>query len=154
MHGDVLCCGAAFLLLGCKPDALWFPGREGAIGAEIAAEQSNLCHPDCSTEALQVSPQMSFTIGYGAGEGFPVGPVGPGVYQAPAPDGGIGVLEWSVGGVCDQVPPFPKAVVSGTVTLTHVPADPSERLEGSYKIDPSGGPYGFTEGTFSAHTCQ
>src|SRR5262249_52306568 len=149
MHGAFLGCGAAFLLLGCKPDALWFPGPQGGIGVEIAAEQSNLCHPDCSTEALQVSARMSFFVGHRGDGGFPEGPVGPGVYQAPAPeDGGTGVLGWSVSGVCDQVGPFPKAVSSGTVRLTHVPSSPSERLEGSYTLDPSGGPYGFTEGTF------
>src|SRR5215472_1893065 len=142
MHGAVLRSGAAFLLLGCsKPDAVWFLGPQGGISAEIAAEQSNLCHPDCSTEALQVSPQMSFFIGHRGDGGLPEGPVGPGVYQLPPPeDGGTGVLGWSVGGVCDQVPPFPKAVSSGTVTLTHVPSNPSERLEGSYNLDPSGGP--------------
>ena len=154
MHAAVLGCGAAFLLLGCKqPDAVWFPGRQGAISVEIAAEQSNLCHPDCSTEALQVSGRMSFDIGHLGDGGFPEGPVGPGVYQGPpAPDGGTGVLGWQVGGVCDQVGIFP-VEVSGTVTLTHVPSNPSERLEGFYNLDPSDAQYGFTSGSFSAHTC-
>jgi hypothetical protein len=118
-----------------------------------AAEQSDLCHPDCSTEALQVSPQTFFVVGHRGDGGLPEGPVGPGVYRAPAPeDGGTGVLQWSVGGLCDDVPPWPKAAY-GTVTLTHVPSSLDDRLEASYQIDPSGGPYGFTAGTFSAHPC-
>src|SRR6516165_9306490 len=117
MHAAVLGCGAAFLLLGCKqPDAVWFPGRQGAISVEIAAEQSNLCHPDCSTEALQVSLEMSFTIGHLGDGGFPEGPVEPGVYQAPGPDGGTRVLGFYLAGVCDQVPPLPTTVSSGSVT--------------------------------------
>jgi hypothetical protein len=154
MSRAVLAFAAASAMLGCsKPDAVWSPGRQGAISVEIAAEQSNLCHPDCSTEALQVSGRMSFDIGHLGDGGFPEGPVGPGVYQGPpAPDGGTGVVGWQVGGVCDQVGIFP-VEVSGTVTLTHVPSNPSERLEGFYNVDPSGAQYGFTSGSFSAHTC-
>ena len=157
MSRAVLACAAAFLLLGgSKPDAVWWflESHDGAIGVTIAAEQSDLCHPDCSTEAVQVSPQTFFVVGHRGDGGLAEGPVGPGVYRAPAPeDGGTGVLQWSVGGVCDDFPPYPLAVSSGTVTLTHVPSNPSERLEGFYNLDPSDAQYGFTSGSFSAHTC-
>jgi hypothetical protein len=154
MSRAVLAFAAMSSMLCCsKPDTVWSPGLQGAIGVEIAAEQSNLCHPDCSTEALQVSARMTFAIGHLDDGGFFEGPVGAGVYQGPpAPDGGTGVLAWSVGGVCDQVGIFP-VEVSGSVTLTHVPSNPSERLEGFYNVDPSSTQYGFTSGTFSAHTC-
>src|SRR5262249_25891648 len=153
MSRAVLAFAAASAVLGCKADRVYFVGSSGAIEVDIAAEQSDLCHKDCSTEALQVSPVMEIFIGHLGDGGFPDGPVGPGVYQGPpAPDGGTGVVGWSLAGACDQVPPLPIAV-SGTVTLTHVPSNPSESLEGSYKLDPSSSQYGFTEGTFSAHSC-
>ena len=96
---------------------------------------------------------MVFFIGRPVDRASPEGPVAPGAYEAPPPeDGGVGVVQWTVGGVCDQVPPFPKSV-SGIVTLTHVPSSSNDRVEGSYQVDPSGGPSGFTEGSFSAHSC-
>jgi hypothetical protein len=149
-------CTASLVMLGCKqPDAIYFAAPGGSIEVSIAAEQSDLCHKDCSTEASQVSPEMSFVIGRRGDGGIPEGPVGPGVYRAPAPDdGGPGVFGFEVAGVCDQVPGWPKYLASGTVTLTHVPSRPDEHLEGSYQLDPdSGASYGFTAGTFSARAC-
>ena len=154
MMRAVLACAAASAMPGCKPDAVWsFDESHGSISVTIAAEQSDLCHPDCSTEASQTSHQMFFVIGARGDGGLPESPLEPGVYQAPPPrDGGPGILQWEVGGVCDNAGSWPK-FPSGTVTLTHVAWGPNDRLEGSYQIDPSGGPYFFTEGTFSARIC-
>src|SRR5262249_19158778 len=111
MSRAVLAFAAASAMLGCKADRVYFVGSSGAIEVDIAAEQSDLCHKDCSTEALQVSPVMEIFIGHLGDGGFPDGPVGPGVYQGPpAPDGGTGVVGWSLAGACDQVPPLPIAV--------------------------------------------
>ena len=100
MVRQVIVCAAATAIFGCKAaDAVYWLSSNGSIEVSIAGEQSNLCHPDCSTEALQTSPKMDFFIGHRGDRGLFEGPVNPGAYSAPPPeDGGTGVQQWEVGG--------------------------------------------------------
>ena len=155
--------GVCVLLIGttgCRPDAIFLIGPSGEVYVSIAAEQSDLCEPDCSTEAAQVSGLMTFLLGSSTDGGILAaeGPVVSGTYSAPPPGGGLGVFQWRISGVCDTtgIPPD----VMGTVTVTHAPTGLDDRLEGSYQIEAvvpsseSGRVEAFTSTTFHAHACR
>ena len=152
MVRSILGCAAALAVLGCRPDAVYDGMPSGPVLILIAAEQSDLCRPDCSTEAAQGSPLMQMLLGHRGDGGFPEGPVEPGTYRGPPEDdGGPGVLQWQIGGVCDDF--GPPHHPTGTVTITRTPSEAGGRLEGSYRID-TGGDSDFQEGSFSARPCQ
>ena len=149
---SILGCAAAFAVLGCRGDAVYDVGPSGPGFILIAAEQSDLCHRDCSTAAAQGSPLMRMFLGHRGDGGVPEGPVGPGTYlRPPADDGSPSVLQWEIGGVCDD--PGPLHYPTGTVTITQMPSGPGTRLEGSYRIETGGTP-DFPGGSFSARSCN